>query len=97
MVESTRGRLNITVAKIQQGLPELKRDGNTVVNAVYAESLWTSGSASQASGLMKQIEFNPILSGRLKTDPDSVVADLKELREYCSFVLVRVLYLLLIG
>lgn len=65
----------------------MKRDGNTVANALFSETLWTSGSASQASGLMKQIEFNPLLSERLKENPESVVADLKTIRKYCTFFL----------
>jgi len=77
-------RLEVTAAKIQQGLPELKRDGNNVVNALYANTLWTANSASQATGLLKQIEFSPFLVHRLKTEPHTVVKDLKELRKHMT-------------
>ena len=78
-------RLEVTAAKIQQGLPEMKRDGNTVVNSLYSDTLWTENSASRVSGLLKQIEFSPFLLRRLKTDPHGVVKDLAELRKYCMY------------
>lgn len=62
----------------------MKRDGNTVVNALYADTLWAAGAASKASGLLKQIEFAPLLVDQLKTHPDVVVRDLHELRKYCT-------------
>jgi hypothetical protein len=63
----------------------MKRDGNTVVNALYTSTLWTANSASKASGLFKQIEFAPILIDRLKKDPNIVVRDLNELRKYREY------------
>ncbi|KAF8307697.1 hypothetical protein DL93DRAFT_2064630 [Clavulina sp. PMI_390] len=77
-------RLKVTAAKIQQGLPEMKRDGNTVANALFGEALWTESSASKVAGLMKQIEFNPALVEKLKAEPEAVVADLKKFRSYVT-------------
>lgn len=62
----------------------MKRDGNTVVQSLFTDVLWSNGSASKAAGLMQQIEFNPALAERLKSDPETVVKDLEELRKYLT-------------
>ena len=64
----------------------MKRDGNTVVNALFTQVLFDNGSSSAASGLMEQIEFVPKLAEKIKSDPQSVVNDLKELRKYCKLL-----------
>lgn len=75
-------RLAVTVAKLQQTIPEQKRDGNAVLGAVSGSLLFNESSTQQASGLTSQISFIPKLAQMIKDDPDSVVRDLEELRKY---------------
>ncbi|KAF8337466.1 Metalloenzyme, LuxS/M16 peptidase-like protein [Cantharellus anzutake] len=77
-------RLTVIAAKLQQNLPEMKRDGNTVVGSVYGQLLFDETSTLQASALLAQLDFSPKLSQLLKTDPKRVVQDLQELRSYLT-------------
>jgi hypothetical protein len=75
-------RLAVTIAKIQQSLPESKRDGNTVVSSVSGQLLFDETSSLQASALMTQLEFVPKLTQLIKDNPQKVVKDLEQLRLY---------------
>jgi Zn-dependent M16 (insulinase) family peptidase len=77
-----RERLAVAVAKIQQNLPELKRDGSSVLSAVAAEQLYASNSTSKAGALLDQLEFIPKLSKQLQETPDEVIAKFEEIRKY---------------
>lgn len=81
----SRHRLQVNVAKIQQTLPELKRDGDTVLSSVWANLLYAENSTSQASGVLPQTKFIPMLMQDLQDNPDKVIADFNELRRYCKF------------
>ena len=75
-------RLAVTVAKIQQSLPELKRDGNTVLSALWTELVHNDKSTSRASGVLSQIEFIPQLSKRLQENPDEVIKEMELVRNH---------------
>ncbi|PBK77299.1 hypothetical protein ARMSODRAFT_874850 [Armillaria solidipes] len=77
-------RLQVTVAKIQQSLPELKRDGNTVLGSLWADLLYNESSTSRAGGVLPQIDFIPKLVKRLQEEPEKVVADFEEIRKYMT-------------
>ncbi|KAG8907247.1 hypothetical protein FRC01_007752 [Tulasnella sp. 417] len=79
--EFARDRLEVTIAKVQQSLPELKRDGNTVLYAVSGDLLFDETSASKASDLLAQLDHIPKLAQRLKDDPEAVIADFKQIRD----------------
>lgn len=72
------------MAKIQQSLPEMKRDGNTVLGSVWADLIYADNSSSRAGGILPQLDFIPQLSKELQGNPDKVVADLQEIRQFCE-------------
>lgn len=80
----------MTIAKIQQSLPEMKRDGDTVLSSVSAELLYDASSTSRVGSVIPQIDFIPKLSQELQETPAAVLKDFEEIRRYCtSFFLVR--------
>jgi len=80
--EFNQERLQVNLAKIQQSLPELKRDGNTVLSSVWADLLYAENSTSRAGGVLPQTKFIPKLIQDLHDSPDKVIADFNELRKY---------------
>jgi Zn-dependent M16 (insulinase) family peptidase len=74
-------RLQVTVAKIQQTLPELKRDGNTILSAVSAQQLYDKTSTSTAGAILEQMEFVPKLAKQLQEEPDAVIAKFEKIRK----------------
>ncbi|THH28068.1 hypothetical protein EUX98_g6115 [Antrodiella citrinella] len=79
--EFTKDRLQVTVAKILQSLPELKRDGSTVLSSVSASLLSSEQSTSRAGGVLPQAEFIPKLAAQLQEFPEEAVKDLQEIRK----------------
>lgn len=78
-------RLQVSVAKIQQNLPELKRDGNTVLGAVTADQIYDSNSTQRSGAVLEQMEFIPKLAQQLQENPEQVVQkfdDIRSLSEY---------------
>lgn len=75
-------RLIVNIAKIQQSLPELKRDGNNVLSSVWANLLYADSSTSKAGGILPQTDYIPKLLEELQDQPEKVIADLEELRNY---------------
>ncbi|TIB92302.1 hypothetical protein E3Q18_02533 [Wallemia mellicola] len=73
-------RLKVTAAKIQQSLPEQKREGDTVVWAMSTSLMFDS--LQQANAVLEQSDFNPTVIKKLEDDPQSVVNDLEEFRKY---------------
>lgn len=78
-------RLQVNLAKIQQSLPEMKRDGNNVLSSLWADLLYAENSTSRAAGVLPQTEFIPKLIQDLQDTPDAVIADFNELRKYSEF------------
>ena len=74
--------LEVTVAKIQQSLPEAKRDGNTVVSSLSGTLIYASSSTMQAGSVLNQVEFIPRLMEKLSANPDEVAEDLLSLRRH---------------
>ncbi|KAA1467937.1 hypothetical protein DENSPDRAFT_833113 [Dentipellis sp. KUC8613] len=77
-------RLQINIAQIQQSLPSLKRDGNTVLSAVLGEVLYAENSTSRAGGVIIQSEFIPKLAKQLQTSPEEVIKDFEEIRKHIT-------------
>ncbi|KAF9780022.1 hypothetical protein BJ322DRAFT_1165133 [Thelephora terrestris] len=71
--EFDKERLQITLAKIQQSLPEMKRSGNTVLSAIASEQLYDETSTPRAGTVLKQAEFIPGLLQQLQSDPINFV------------------------
>jgi Zn-dependent M16 (insulinase) family peptidase len=76
-------RLQITVAKLIQELPERKRNGARVASSTATSLLFDKfKSASQATGLLNSIEFLPRMDAELKEQPKEVIRKLEELRNH---------------
>ncbi|KZT30492.1 hypothetical protein NEOLEDRAFT_1126056 [Neolentinus lepideus HHB14362 ss-1] len=75
-------RVQVTVAKILQSLPELKRDGNTVLTSFYTDLLYNESSSTRAGALLAQMEFIPKIAQQLQESPEAVTNDFEELRKY---------------
>ncbi|KAI0080089.1 hypothetical protein K474DRAFT_1590638 [Panus rudis PR-1116 ss-1] len=82
--EFAKDRLQVNVAKIQQSLPELKRDGNTVLGSVSANILYDENSTSRAGAVIPQSEFIPQLAQRLQDEPEKVINEFEEIRKYIT-------------
>ncbi len=79
-------RLQVTVAKIQQSLPEMKRNGNTVLGSLWGEVMYDKSSTSLASGVLAQAEFVPTLVKQLQEDSEGVIADLETIRRISTWL-----------
>ncbi|KAJ3559767.1 hypothetical protein NM688_g144 [Phlebia brevispora] len=77
-------RLQVAVAKIQQNLPELKRDGNTVLSSQSASLLYAQSSTNWATTVFTLMDFIPQLSQRLQDDPIEVIKDFERVRKYVT-------------
>ncbi|KAI0094759.1 Metalloenzyme, LuxS/M16 peptidase-like protein [Irpex rosettiformis] len=75
-------RLQVAAAKIQQALPEMKRDGNTVLTSVNADLLYNESSTGRAGGLLIQMEFIPKLIEKLNDNPGEVIKAFENFRTY---------------
>lgn len=91
----THDRLQVTVAKIQQSLPEMKRDGNTVLVSTWHDLIYDESSTERANGVLRQIQFIPTLAKLLQESPDEVIADLEEIRKYSKHAIVGQAYVLM--
>lgn len=76
------------MAKIQQSLPEMKRNGSTVLGALWGDLMYSKSSTSLAGGVLAQIDFIPKLSKQLQEDPDAVIADFETIRKICTWFLL---------
>ena len=77
-------RLQITVAKIQQSLPEMKRSGKTVLSAIASEQLYDETSTARAGTVLKQAEFIPGLILQLQDEPKTVTEEFELIRKTCE-------------
>ncbi|KAH9064309.1 Metalloenzyme, LuxS/M16 peptidase-like protein [Lactarius vividus] len=82
--EFTKERLQITAAQIQQALPGLKRDGNTVLSAVSSELLYASNSTTRASGVLIQSDFIPTLAEKIHSSPEEVIQLFEDFRKHIT-------------
>jgi hypothetical protein len=77
--------LGVTIAKVQQSLPELKRDGQTVAYAVHGDALFNQDSVIHAGSVTTQLEEIPILAERLRDEPEAVIRDFNTIRAARTF------------
>ncbi|PSS37563.1 hypothetical protein PHLCEN_2v579 [Hermanssonia centrifuga] len=83
-IQFDKDRLQVTIAKLQQSLPEMKRDGNTVMSSVAANLLYDESSTSRAGAVLTQMEFIPEISKRLQESPEAVIAEFEEIRKHIT-------------
>lgn len=79
--EFHQDRLQIVIAKIQQSLPEMKRDGNNVLGSLWADMIYDDNSTSRFGGIIPQADFIPKLAKQLQASPAQVIADFEEIRK----------------
>ncbi|KAL5495204.1 hypothetical protein ACEPAI_667 [Sanghuangporus weigelae] len=77
-------RLQVTCAKVLQRLPELKRDGNTVLNAYSSELLYDATSTPRSNAVLEQTRVVPRLAKMLQEDPEQVRKDFEEIRKHIT-------------
>ncbi|EJD55672.1 hypothetical protein AURDEDRAFT_109912 [Auricularia subglabra TFB-10046 SS5] len=77
-------RLRVTVAKLQQSLPETKRSGQRVLSSVMSSLMETSSANNRAWQVETQLEFFPQVAQQLQDDPESVVRDLETIRKHLT-------------
>ncbi|CAL1695482.1 unnamed protein product [Somion occarium] len=82
--EFTKERLQVNIAKMQQSLPEMRRDGSTVLSSVSANLLYDESSTSRAGGILPQSDFIPRLAEELQNSPDKVIKDFEAIREHMT-------------
>jgi hypothetical protein len=73
------------IAKIQQSLPEMKRDGNNVLGSLWADLIYDDNSTSRFGGIIPQADFIPKLAKQLQASPAEVIADFEEIRKCSKF------------
>ncbi|KAJ3568798.1 hypothetical protein NP233_g5473 [Leucocoprinus birnbaumii] len=74
-------RLQVTVAKIQQNMPELKRDGSNVLSSLWATVVYGDNNTSTANSVIPQMNFVQNLAQEIQTNPDKTIATFKEIRK----------------
>ena len=79
-------RLQITVAQIQQALPGMKRDGNTVLSSVTMELLHDENSTTRATGVLIQSEFIRGLSERIQERPEEAIEAFESIRRNSEYL-----------
>lgn len=84
-------RLQVAVAKIQQNIPELKRDGNNVLSSQCAQLLYAENSTNRATTVFTLMEFVPALQTLLAEEPRKVVSMFEEIRKYCTCAILQAL------
>jgi len=82
--EFDKERLQVTVAKIQQSLPEMKRDGDNVLQSVSSELLYSESSTSRYQSVLPQMDFVPRLAQQLQDSPEEVIKDFEEIRHHMT-------------
>ena len=74
--------LQVNIAKVQQSLPELRRDGSTVLSSLTANLMYDERTTSRANGILPQSDFIPRIAQRLQENPDEVIKDFETIRQY---------------
>ncbi|KAI0788552.1 Metalloenzyme, LuxS/M16 peptidase-like protein [Abortiporus biennis] len=77
-------RLQVNVAKIQQSLPELRRDGSTVLASVASNALYDETSTSRAGGILPQLDAIPKFAKQLQDSPEEAVKVFEEIRQHTT-------------
>lgn len=72
--------LQVNVAKLQQQLPEIKRDGDNVLSSVNADLLYQETAIVRMGGIVYLLEQVPKLAEQLRESPEEVIKDLELLR-----------------
>ena len=80
---TSSSRLQVAIAKTLQSLPETKRSGENVLEAVSSEILYNENSINRSCSFLAQEVFLSELLQRLQEKPDEVIAEFEKFRD-CS-------------
>src|SRR4051812_6381817 len=78
--EFTKERLEVTLAKIQQSLPEMKRDGSSMARSVLSDLVYDKTLTSKNAGVLSLIDWIPRVSAEVQENAQSVIDKLEEVR-----------------
>lgn len=78
--EFTKERLEITLAKVQQSLPEMKRDGSSMARSVFSDLTYDKTLTSSYAGITSLMEWIPRLAAEVQDNVQSVVEKLEKVR-----------------
>jgi Zn-dependent M16 (insulinase) family peptidase len=79
--EFTKERLEVTLAKVQQSLPELKRDGNTVARSVFNDLVFDKSLTTTHGGVVALMDWIPKVSAEVQENVQSVIEKLEQVRK----------------
>ncbi|KAF5390191.1 hypothetical protein D9757_002846 [Collybiopsis confluens] len=82
--EFDKERMAVAIAKVQQALPESKRDGNTVLGSLWADMFLSDKSRSRAGAVLQQVDFIPQLAKELQENTSKVISDFEEIRKHVT-------------
>src|SRR5258706_7994104 len=86
--EFAEDRLGVTIAKIQQSLPQYKRDGNGVAVAVSTDLTYDASSTARCATVTGMMEWVPRISKELKENPKEMVRKMKRVQAISTFFVV---------
>jgi hypothetical protein len=69
---------------MQQSLPEMKRDADTVLGSTIVDVMYSESSSLRANSLLKQLDVIPQLAEMIQTNPSEIVSRLELLRNHCK-------------
>lgn len=83
--EFAEDRLGVTLAKVQQSLPQYKRDGNGVAGAITTDLTYDASCTARYSTVTEMMEWVPRIAKELKENPKEVVQKLKKVQAISAF------------
>ena len=86
--EFAEDRLGVTIAKVQQSLPQYKRDGNGVATAVSSDLMYDASYTSRCATVTGMMEWVPRISKELKENPKEIVRKMKRVQAISTFFVV---------
>lgn len=78
--EFTKERLEVTLAKVQQSIPEMKRDGNSVTRSVFNDLAFDSTLTSKNAGVTSIMEWIPRMAAEVQENVQGVIEKLESVR-----------------
>lgn len=70
---------------MQQSLPELKRDADTVLGSTLVDMTYSSSSSLKANSLLKQMDLIPQLAETIQSNPSEIISKLELLRKHSKW------------
>lgn len=78
--EFTKERLEVTLAKVQQSLPEMKRDGNSVARSVFQDMVFDKTLTTVWGGITPLMEWIPSIANEVQENVEGVIEKLAEVQ-----------------